>query len=269
MKTTTTNPQKEGKRIHDVLLTRDTNTGATVFLVMAGMGGVKTGFCLDYAEKIMQWYPDEPVLWRESLKSPVQFTKLKNYDYNILIEEKLNLIFKNINTNKEFIPKYTTFKNYDDLLNKCKKQHLNIVFFNNEENWKDLIEHCNNINGWYTILFDEIEDIFPSGTRDNQWHWIQTCADTIKHCRRGLTTIGGNCHKGHTIDYRIYDKVMIHVYGFGSKPDTHSRIRRECLDGITRGEFWIEEEHTRFGYLKLKNEYIPKNEAWTITKKND
>lgn len=227
-----TNPKKEGKRIYDVILSRDPDVGATVVLVSAGMGGVKTSCCLDYAEKVMQWYPSEKVFWRESLKSPVQFTKILDFGYTIYVEEGYELVFKNIRTNKFEKPDIVYFKGFDELLSLSRCQTLNVVFFKDNNTWVDFIEYLNNKDGWYSIVFDEIEDIFPSGTSGDGWHIMQRGADVIKHCRRGLVTIMGNCHKGHTIDYRIYDKVMIHLYGFGAKPDGHSRIRRSCLDGI-------------------------------------
>ena len=96
---------------------------------------------------------------------------------------------------------------------------------------------------------------------------MQKAGDTIKHCRRGLTTIIGNVHKGRAIDYRILDKVMIQLYGFGSKPPSQSRIVRHCLDRISKGEFWIEEEYTRFGFIKIKTYYMPSEETWTISEK--
>lgn len=259
-----TNPKKEGKRIYNVMLNRDPDIGATVILVSAGMGGVKTSACLDYAEKIMQWYPSEKVFWRESLKSPVQFTKLIDFEYQIFIEKGYKLIFKNITNDSIISPNIIVFNDFKELLQYSKGQTLNIVFFKSNKTWIDFIEFLNNSNGWYTLVLDEIEDLFPSGTSGEDWHHMQRAADTIKHCRRGLVTIIGNCHKGHTIDYRVYDKIMIHLYGFGAKPDGYSRIRRECIDGLTKGEFWIEEEHSRFGYIKIKRIHKPIGDAITI-----
>ena len=262
-----TNPEKEGTRIHNVTLSRDLDTGATFVLVSAGMGGVKTGACLDYSEKIMSTYPNEKVFWRESLKSPVQFTKIQNFGYKIFIEKDYDLVFRDIKKNKVFTPEVFYFKTFRELVKLSKCETLNVVFFKNLKKWKGFIEYLNNIFGWHTIVIDEIEDVFPSGASGREWHWMQKAGDTIKHCRRGLTTIIGNVHKGRAIDYRILDKVMIQLYGFGSKPPSQSRIVRHCLDRISKGEFWIEEEYTRFGFIKIKTYYMPSEETWTISEK--
>jgi len=261
----TTNPEKEGKRIYDVMLSRDPDVGATVILVSAGMGGVKTSCCLDYVEKVMQWYPSEKVFWRESLKSPVQFTKIIGYDFRIFVEKGYDLVFKNIHTNKVFKPNITFFKDFDELLALSKGQTLNVVFFKDTSSWVDFIQYLNNCEGWYTVAMDEIEDIFPSGTSGDDWKDMQRAGDVIKHCRRGLTTIIGNVHKGRAIDWRVLDKIMIQLYGFGSKPPKESRINRGCLDRISRGEFWVEEEYTRFGYIKIRRIHKPVGDPWTIS----
>jgi len=260
----TTNPKKEGKRIYDVMQSRNPDPGATTILVIGGMGGVKTSACLDYVEKIMQWQPDERVFWRESLKSPVQFKKIIGFDYTIFVEKDYNLVFKNIRTNKVFKPEIVVFKDFDELLQKSKGQTLNVVFFKQNTSWVDFIQFLNNNDGWFTIAMDEIEDVFPSETSGEDWKQMQKFANIIKHCRRGLVTLIGNTQQTYNIDHRIRSKIMIHLYGFGAKLEGYSRINRKCLDNITKGEFWIEEGYTRFGYIKIKKIHKPQGDPWTI-----
>ena len=119
-----TNPEKEGTRIHNVTLSRDLDTGATFVLVSAGMGGVKTGACLDYSEKIMSTYPNEKVFWRESLKSPVQFTKIQNFGYKIFIEKDYDLVFRDIKKNKVFTPEVFYFKTFRELVKLSNAQDI-------------------------------------------------------------------------------------------------------------------------------------------------
>jgi hypothetical protein len=259
-----TNPAKEGKRIYNIPLKRNPDEGATTILISGGMGSVKTGASLEYAEKIMKQYKTEKVFWRESVKSPVQFTKLINFEYKIFVEEGYNLKFKDIIQDKIIELPVVYFTTDKELYDIAQPGILNVVFFKENTRWADFIEYLINISGWKTIIFDEMEDIFPSGTSGDSWQLTQRAANVIKQCRKGFVTIIGNCHKGHHLDYRIVEKMMINMYGFGAKPSGLSRINRSCLDGVSKGEFWVEEEYTRFGYVKIKKVHKPQGNTLTI-----
>jgi len=262
--TGTTSPKKEGLRILKDILNRDENVGATTVLVIGGMGSTKTSACLDLSEKIMERHADEKIFWRESVKSPVQFTKIHRFSYKVFIEEGYDIQFKNIALNKFVEFPHTIFKTFDDLFIFAEPQVLNVVFFKKNESWTDFILYLINQNGWQTVVFDEMEDVYPGGTAKKRWKWMQKSADVFKQCRKGYVSIIGNCHKGYNLDYRILDKIMVNLYGFGAKPPYHSRVKRGCLDRTKKGEFWIEEEYTRFGKIRVKTVRHPQGDPLTI-----
>lgn len=261
-------PKTIGTKIYNEIFERNNDVGAKVVELSSGQGGAKTSACLDMAEKTMSWYPSEKVFWRESIKSPVQFTKVIGYPYKIFVEEGYELIFKNVTKHIKINPEITVFSGFDELNRLAKGQTLNVVFFKSLFTWIDFIAFLISdeiaTTEWQTIVMDEYEDIFPSGTSGEEWRKMQKGGDVIKHCRKGYVTLIGNCHKGRAIDWRIRDKVMIYMYGFGSRVDFSSRINQYCVDSTVTGDFWIDKEHSRFGYIHVDKIHKPPKESWTI-----
>ena len=255
----------------------DDDWGASVVGVIGGQGSVKTACCLDIVEKKLEIHPKEKVFWYDTEGSPCQYRKSKHFPYKIFVEKGLNLKFKNITNNTFIEPDVTFFKDVDELFKLAPYQTINAVYFKSRKSWvgfynnpskEGLIEYLMGSNEWQTIVFDEMESVFPADldnqTKDKWWTWTNKVAcEKIKECRKSRVGVIGNYHDPNSIYYSVLNKFMFHIWGFGSRPK-NTRVKQSCVDQCNIGEFWIDHQGTRFGKIKIKTVYIPPVEDWIV-----
>lgn len=249
---------------------RNADFGAAVVGIIGGQGSVKTSACLDIVEKKLRNHPDEKIFWHETVGSPMQCNRLLNYKPVIFVEEGLELEFIDVTHKKIINPKIMRFKGFEELYKKSKHKALNVVFFDYKKKWVNLmrfLESDINAGGdWQTVVFDELESIFPAEvnnqTQDRWWDWVTTDAtECLKEMRKSRVGFIGNYHNKNSIYHSIRNKFMYRLYGFGARQE--GRVQQRAIDQLVRGEFWIEKQFSVFGKIKLKHYYPESREVWT------
>ena len=256
----------------------DDDWGAAVVGVIGGQGSVKTACCLDIAEKKLETHPREKIFWHDTIGSPCQFRKAKFFPYKIFIEKGLDLEFYNISNSEVIKPDVAYFSNVAELYENSEYLTINVVYFKNKKGWVGykenpcsddelgLIEYLMGNNEWQTIIFDEMETLFPADvnnqSEDRWWDWTTKVAkEKIKECRKSRVGVVGNFHDPNAIYYSVLNKFMFHIWGFGSRPKK-TRIKQACVDQLDDGMFWIDHQGSKFGKIKVKNIYSPPKEQW-------
>lgn len=273
-----------GSYLYKKMYIHDNDWGASVGGVIGGQGATKTACCLDLAEKKMATNPQEKIFWHDTVGSPCQYLKLKQFPYALFIEKGLDLEFINITTMKPEHPEITYFSDVDELYQRCKPQTLNVVYFKSRKAWVGFKLKPSPTQGdqlgllqylmmgeesafeWQTIFFDEMETIFPSGvnnqTDDHWWTWSENiCPEYIKECRKSRVGLIGNYHNPNAIYHKIHQKFMFHIWGFGARVQ-ETRIYQKKIDGCNGGEFWIDHQGGRFGMIKVRTKYDPPDNEW-------
>jgi len=274
------NPKKMGDFLYKKIWKNyDDNWGASLVGVVGGQGSVKTACCLDIAEKKLKEHPKEKIFWHDTLGSPCQFNKAKFFPFKIFVESGLNLSFKKTNTGEIFDPELIYFNDVEELIKKASYRAINVVYFNSVKSWvgyhqpgkHGLIELLMENNEWQTVVFDEMESVFPADvdnqTEDKWWTWTNKVAsEKIKEGRKSRVGTVGNYHDPNAIYHTVMNKFMFHIWGFGSRPK-RTRIKQSCVDQCNIGEFWIDHQGTRFGKIKIKTVYNPPVEEWVVKKR--
>jgi len=259
----------------------DLNWGASVVGVIGGQGSTKTACCLNTAEKKMMFHPDEKIFWHDTIGSPCQYRKAKHFPFKIFVENDLNLKFLNATTNKYILPEITYFNDVYELYDLAPYKTINVVYFSNKKSWvgfndKDenkkvgLIEYLMSVkqNEWQTIVFDEMETLFPAmvnnQTKDRWYEWTTNIvANKIKECRKSRVGIIGNYHMHSSIFHEVSNKFMFHIWGFGSRP-CNTSVSQRAVNKLKLGEFWIDHQGTTFGKIGIEEIYDPPKEEWIV-----
>lgn len=275
---TSTRPKEMGEFLYNkICRDYDDDWGASVVGVIGGQGAVKTACCLDIGEKKIKNHPNEKIFWHDTLGSPCQYRKAKFFPYKIFVEKGLDLKFKDITNDCIVHPDITFFRDAGELFDLSEYKTINVVYFNSRKSWvgfyndktrEGLMEILMGSNEWQTIVFDEMESVFPADV-DNQseekwWTWTNKIAsEKVKECRKSRVGVVGNYHDPNAIYHSVLNKFMFHIWGFGSRPK-NTRIKQSCVDQCNLGEFWIDHQGTRFGKIKVKTIYNPPMEKWIV-----
>jgi hypothetical protein len=257
-------PAIEGKRIYKLLYNDyNNNFGAAVVGISGSQGSVKTTVCLDLVEKKIEHHPEETLFWRETLKSPMQCERLLHNKFYTYIQEGNPVRFKKASSDEPVDLDIISFKNVRDLYDIVKPGRLNVIFFNSNKQWTELIE-LGNINPggmrWKSIFLDEMEGLYQAGannqTEERWWDFMQYTGEAVKECRKGHTSLFGNYHDGNLIDHRVRGKFMFFLYGYGSVANaSQSRVNQGFIDGCKMGEFCIAHGRGRFGKIQIETFY--------------
>lgn len=254
--------------------------GAAVAGVIGGQGSVKTACCLDIAEKKMEWHPDERIFWHDTVGSPCQYMKLQKFPYKIFVEDGLSIEFINATKKCHSNQQVTYFSGIDELYDLAECQMLNVVYFKSVKSWvgffnekgkQGLIEYLMRNHDWQTIIFDEMESVFPADvnnqTEEQWWTWTNKVAsEKIKECRKSRVSVIGNYHNPNAIYHSVLNKFMFRLWGFGSRP-RGTRVGQSAVDKLSFGEFWVDHQGTIFGKIKVETIYKPpKNEIVCVYK---
>lgn len=266
-------PATEGIKLYKLLYNDyDDNFGGSVVGISGMQGSVKTSAMLDLADKKTKYHPDEKIFWRETYKSPMQCQRLKT-PYIIYAQDGVKLNFFESQTWKKVNLDINYFNTISELYNKVRTGIVNVVFFEHEQRWTNLIEECNRHYEWATVFLDEMEDLYREGvnnqTEDRWWDFMQTSGDVIKECRKSHTSVIGNYHDENLIDHRVRNKkFMFFLYGYGATVSPKkTRIKQGLVDGCKRGEFAIGFGRSRFGKIQIETIYDPIKNCIIVEKK--
>lgn len=232
--------------------------GGYVSLTVGPPGSGKTSHLLYEATKIMEWYPDELIFWRDSLLSAAQFNRVKNY--NVFTEEGNNLIFRDLLRGGTIDIPYKTFSSFNDLVDidtrkgLAKTGQLNVIYFKEDYTWIDFLQHLRRVIGWKTVFIDEIEDIIPLNpskrlgeTKNKRNEKNIEFSNNAKNVRKGLVNLLCDTQSIDEIDWRFKRKVNFIVYLRGARVSKASRIKQIVVDKLAIGECFIDWENRKYG----------------------
>lgn len=232
--------------------------GGFVSLTVGPPGSGKTSHLLYEATKIMEWYPDELIFWRDSLLSAAQFNRVKNY--NVFTEEGNTLIFRDLLNGGTIDVPYKTFSCFDELVDidtrkgLAKTGQLNVVYFKEDYTWIDFLQHLRRVIGWKSVFIDEIEDIIPlnpskrMGESKNKRNEKNIeFSNNAKNVRKGLVNLFCDTQSIDEIDWRFKRKLNFIVYLRGARVSRSSRIKQIVVDKLTIGECFIDWENRKYG----------------------
>ena len=256
------NPAIEGQRLYNLLYEKyDFNYGGAVVGISGAQGSVKTTVCLDLSEKKLDCHPEELIIWRETLKSPMQCQRLLRYNYQLYVEKGYDVKFIETGTQKQLYPDVKYFDSVEDFYGMCSYGLINVPFFSSKKSWTDVIDICNiDSSRWTTVFLDEKEGLYYAGannqTEERWWDWMQKSGEVVKECRKSHTSVIGNYHDENLIDHRVSGKFMFYLYGFGAIVNaSRSRVKQSMVDGCKMGEFCIAQGRNRFGKIGIKQFY--------------
>jgi len=121
---------------------------------------------------------------------------------------------------------------------------------------------------WWTVLYDEIDDLFPSNSSGILWHLIRWAQLTFKDFRKSLISMFGTAHNYSDIDHRIFEKIPTKIYLAGAKVPKNSLLYKNAIQSIERGQAKIEWDNKYGEISKLSPYPVPKErlivrKVWT------
>jgi len=240
---------------------RNKAIGGFSSVVVGPPGSGKTSMCLHEACKFMEWYPDEIIFWRDSPDSVSQYNRIGN-NYQILVENGLNIRFHNLDKGGDINIPFKTFNKIEDILDQdsscglAKPNILNVIYFKQDYSWIDLICYLRHCVGWQSIFVDEIEDIIPLNpsprpgeNRNYRMEKNLQFSNDAKHVRKGLVNLICNTQSYSEVDWRFRKKLNFMCYLRGAKVDSDSRVSQDVVDNLNLGECLVDQEHRIFGKL--------------------
>jgi len=245
--------------ILDRRMLRDKSQGGNNSLTVGPSGSGKTSQLLYELQTIIDRYPDEFIFWRDSIRGAAQFNRIGS-NYEVFAEKGVKPKFRDLSTGEFLNIKYKTFCGFDDLLDKNAKTGLarpgilNAVFLKDDYRWIDLMEHLRSTIGWKSIFIDEIEDICPlnPGKRKGETKNIRNeknilFANNAKSFRRGLVNLFCDTQNTSELDWRFIGKLNFICYLRGARVFNESRIKQVAIDGLKKGEVWLDWENRIYG----------------------
>lgn len=198
-------------------------------------GSGKTAILLSFAKYTMQHYPEEKIFWRSSYGSPLQFFKIGDKKWNIMIKRGANVVFRNRDKKLQHIDlKSTYFDGFDDLYDKAKPGYINAVFFGNKWLWLDFIDWARSTGEWAHYYIDELGDVAPSFTSGDNWKKIGDFANVLKDVRRCMMNVHTNTQSTKDVDYRVRAKIMLKIFLPGAVVDSTTRVMQRAVDNLMR-----------------------------------
>lgn len=258
---------QEGKRILERIFQRDYDQGG-VFVELTGISGSgKTSLSFNIADEIMNRYPDEPLFFRDSTQSPVQFVKLPNW--RLFFEEGsgLEIIDKKNGEREPDVP-IKTFSDFDELYDMAEGGMLNVVFFESPSKWIDFINYLRRIVEWQTVILDEYEDVCPERASGEIWERNEWFSRNAKQVRKGLTNVIGNTQSKADVDWRVRQKIMIYGYLYGAKVDQESPIKQGVVSSQDIGCCWFDHGHSTYGQIEFEAR-TPTGTYWEVVPEDD
>lgn len=244
---------------------RKENAGAYNSLTVGPPGSGKTSQMLHEAQCFLQWYPDELIFWRDSESSAAQFNRIGD-NWKVFTEKDCKLEIRNLTKGKKVDIPYTTFENFEEIINKdtgeglAEPGRLNVIYFKNDYTWIDFLFHLRRTVGWQTVFIDEIEDIIPLNPTKQEGEKANIrnlknieFSNNAKYLRRGLVHLLCTTQSEDEIDWRFKRKLNFTIYLRGAKASNRSRIRQSAIDKLEIGECFIDWENRKYGKSHFKS----------------
>jgi len=270
----------EAKEIMKRIVHHDQDTGGVYVEVTGAQGSGKTSVMLGFLEQILKFYPNEKIFWSSSYKSPLQFLKLgeENYDkIKFLVKEGSGVYFVNRKTGKKIDLNVTYFTDFDDLYEKSEYQYCNAVFFGDRMEWMNFIEFLRSKYDWTHVFIDEFGEVAPSDQSGKLWSRIKQFSEVVKEVRKCDVNLFTNSQSVTDVDYRVRKKIMVKIFLPGAHSDRKARVSQKAIDNLERdpekGNYGYLEYSGKFGRLRFTKIYRPPRglsiEAQVEPKKED
>lgn len=252
------NAERILKRIH----VHDLDSGGVFTEITGSQGSGKTSVMLSFMDYTIRHYPDEKIFFSNTYDAPLQFVKIGQDNFNIMIKQGAGVTFHDRNQRlKQLYPKVTTFKDFDDLYNKALPGKCNAVFFGDRMIWIEFLHYLRSVGEWSHIYLDELSEIAPAFTSGRTWKRIKDFAIDLKEIRKCMLNVHSNTQSISDIDHRVRSKVMIKIYLPGARSDNISRIRQIAIDNLAEdpinGNEAYLEYSGKFGTIIFKDIYKP------------
>ena len=234
---------------NNLIMSRLLSTGGCTTEILGPQGTGKTSLMLSYATRIMQEYPDEIIIWKDSYQAQCQFNRLENW--SIFAQEGVSLVFRDIHKDEVYDVPVTVFKDFKHLSNLVSPQQLNVVYVNDDTiDFIKLINFFRRYKGWQSIFIDEYRDIAPLNAPGIQNQLIGALGSEISAIRKGLVSLFVNTQSKSQIDWRVRDAWMVNIYLAGAKKDKYSSVYQQAINSLEKGSAWVSWEG-KFGRISF------------------
>jgi len=230
------------RRIHE----HDEDSGGILAEITGMPGSGKTSVMLGFVNYTIKFHKNEKIFWSNAFDTPMQFMKLGEEKWKVLIEEGSNVTFHDrIDGGKEIDFPFEYFKDFEDLYRKAPSGVCNAVFFKDRLRWMDFIEFIRSKHGWHHVYIDEFGEICPANQQGKIWKKIDYfCIHVIGQIRKCCMNVIYNTQSIADIDYRARRKLMCKVFLPGAKRDGVTRVTQRAIDGLRRDPI-----HGNYAYL--------------------
>ena len=156
---------------------------------------------------------------------------------NKLVKGSINCIYE---PQKYQLSKYLT-----KIIKKrgCKEQHLEDPNVDKSLWWIEFMYYILRHKGidFMGFIFDEFDEMLPSGMGGIQWHAIRVFRDILRECRKKNICVIMCTHQKTDIDRSIMSKILTIIYLKGAKV-TDSMIGRTAAITLQQGYGYIERD---------------------------
>jgi len=246
------------KRIH----VHDPDSGGVMVEITGSQGSGKTSVMLSFMDYTLRNHPTEKIFWSNPYFAPLQFVKIGDGNYHIMVKEGSGVTFHDRNKKlKRIYPKITWFKDYMDCYDKALPGKCNALFFGDRQEWIDFLHFLRSVGEWTHVYFDEISEIAPAFSGGKTWKRIKDFAIDLKEVRKCQINVFSNSQSLADIDHRVRTKTMIRVFMPGAREGSESRVKQRAIDNLNEdpvngNEAYIEQSG-KFGLTTFRDIYKP------------
>jgi len=259
----------EGEKIWNLLFARDNDFGGWLVEISGLMGKGKTSLMLEMVRKIRNDFPEETILWREPVLSPLQILKLDD-NFELFSEKSFPLKVFQLGKNRPIPTDKYKIRYFDGpakLLDMVRPGQTNVIYFKKLYKWVELMIRLRFNTSWQSIFLDEAEDICPSQCsnkgEDKSWTYNHKLIDNIKQIRKSRVNVICNTQSSSDIFWRFRKKIMMHFYLSGSTGDQLSPVFQPMLQNLKTGEGIVDLSFSRFGKISF-SPYTPKDKMYAV-----
>ena len=156
---------------------------------------------------------------------------------NKLVKSSINCIYEP--------QKYTLSKYLTKIIKKrgCKDQHLEDPNVDKSLWWIEFMHYILRHKGieFIGFIFDEFDEMLPSGMGGIQWHAIRVFRDLLRECRKKNICVIMCTHQKTDLDKSIMSKILTIIYLKGAKI-TDSMIGKTAAITLQQGRGYIERD---------------------------
>lgn len=260
------NTQKRATIKFDVLsqiIDKDYSYGGVTTLITGAKGAGKTTLMLRLSENLVA--NGEKIIWRGMSSCQWFFSTIP---VHLLLPSK-DVVIAVIDPDggstdmkpKEVAEKVSYIRTIGDIYRKLKKGYLNVLYLLDIYEWLDLFDYLLKRRSvdWVSILFDELEDLFPLNPSGEIWKLVERGAQQIKEFRKNYISLYAATQKISDIDYRILSKINYYIYLRGAKVAKNSIVSQKRVNFLEPGQGIIESSF--FEQFEFENIIRPRKRA--------